>query len=139
MNIDRLLEIIKLLKDEGLTEITIAEGESRITVRREPGGLAGSAVPQAAPPLEVQPAADDGSFTLTAPLVGTFYRRPSPEEEPFVRPGDVVEPGTTICIIEAMKVMNEIKAERAGRLVRALVDDGDPVEFSQDLFVFERA
>jgi len=140
VELERLQQIVKLLKEQGLSEITLEEGDARVTVRQDlmvPTAPQVSVTP-VAPPTE-QPAVDDGTFKLTAPLVGTFYRRPSPEDEPFIRPGDIVEAGTTVCIIEAMKVMNEIKAERTGRLVRALADDGDPVEFSQELFVFEKA
>jgi biotin carboxyl carrier protein len=138
VDIERLQRIIKLLKDEGLSEITISEGETRITVRRDAAPVEAARPVPPAPANGESPVGDDGRFTLTAPLVGTFYRRPSPEDEPFVRPGDLVEPGTTVGIIEAMKVMNEIKAEQPGRLVRAMVDDGDPVEYSQILFIFER-
>ena len=141
---EQLHEIVKLLKDQELTEITICEGEQRITVRQ--GGPVGVApvaqavVPaQAAPATEapVAPAAEEGTVTLKAPLVGTFYRRPTPDDDPFVAVGAVVQPGDTVCIIEAMKVMNEIKAEAHGRLLRVLVEDGAPVEYGQDLAVFE--
>jgi len=140
VELERLQQIVKLLKEQGLSEITVEEGDARVTVRQD---LMSPTAPQisvmpVAPSME-QPVVDDGTFALTAPLVGTFYRRPSPEDDPFIRAGDIVEAGTTVCIIEAMKVMNEIKAERSGRLVRALAEDGDPVEFSQELFVFEKA
>jgi acetyl-CoA carboxylase biotin carboxyl carrier protein len=74
---------------------------------------------------------------LTAPLVGTFYRRPTPEDAPFVELGQVVNPGDTVCLIEAMKVMNEIKAETAGRLRVVMAEEGAPVEYGQVLFVFD--
>jgi len=131
VEIERLRKLIELLKEEGLTEITVWEGEDRYTVRRSPAGPAAPPAPKAE---EIQ----EGTFTLTAPLVGTFFTRPSPEDEPFVSPGDVVSPGDTVCVIEAMKVLNEIKAEQPGRLVRTLVEDGTPVEYGQALFVFER-
>jgi len=131
VEIERLRKLIELLKEEGLTEITVWEGEDRYTVRRSPAGPAAPPAPKAE---EIQ----EGTFTLTAPLVGTFYSRPSPEDEPFISPGDSVSPGDTVCVIEAMKVLNEIKAEQAGRLVRVLVEDGTPVEYGQALFVFER-
>ena len=137
-----LKDIIRLLKEEGLTEITVSDGDQRVTVKR---------VLQATPVQQVvrtpssettaQSIASDlpeGEFQLTAPLVGTFYSRPSPDDEPFVSTGDVVQAGDIICIIEAMKVMNEIKAEAPGRVRQALLDDGAVVEFGQPLFVFER-
>jgi acetyl-CoA carboxylase biotin carboxyl carrier protein len=80
--------------------------------------------------------APDG-LVLTAPLVGTFYRRPTPEDAPFVELGQVVNPGDTVCLIEAMKVMNEIKAETAGRLRVVMAEEGAPVEYGQVLFVFD--
>ena len=137
-----LKDIIRLLKEEGLTEITVSDGDQRVTVKR---------VLQATPVQQVMrtPSSDttaqsiasdlpEGEFQLTAPLVGTFYSRPSPDDEPFVSTGDVVQAGDIICIIEAMKVMNEIKAEAPGRVRQALLDDGAVVEYGQPLFVFER-
>jgi len=130
VEIERLRKLIELLKEEGLTEITVWEGEDRYTVRKLPPGRGGSPAPNE----EIV----EGTFTLTAPLVGTFFSRPSPEDDPFVSPGEAVSPGDTVGIIEAMKVLNEIKAEESGRLVRVLVEDGTPVEYGQPLFVFER-
>ena len=134
MDTERLRELVRLLKEEGLTEITVCEGDERITVRREVPG------PGVAAPLDrAEPAAlDDGTFAVTAPLVGTFYGRPSPDDELFVVPGSIVQSGDVVGIIEAMKVMNEVVAEEAGRLRRSLVEDGAAVEYGQELFVFER-
>ncbi len=142
MDMQELKDIIRLLKDEGLTEITIADGDERVTVKRL---LQGSSIQhvQDTPTVE-EPAQDtptelpEREFSLTAPLVGTFYRRPSPDDEPFVAAGDRVQVGDTICIIEAMKVMNEIKAEAPGIVRQALLDDGAIVEFGQPLFIFEK-
>jgi len=144
VELDQLRQIIELLKAEGLTEITVSEGDQRITVRRELSGPAAHAVPTAPPVPEAarstedEEAAPDGTFTLSSPLVGTFYRRPSPDVEPFVSSGDVVAAGDTLCVIEAMKVMNEIVAEEAGRVRQVLVEDGDAVEYGQSLFLFDR-
>jgi acetyl-CoA carboxylase biotin carboxyl carrier protein len=80
---------------------------------------------------------EEGTFVLAAPLVGTFYRRSSPDAAPLAAPGDIVAAGDTIAIIEAMKVMNEIKAEAAGRVIRIVVDDGEAVEFGEPLIVFQ--
>lgn len=128
---EELREIIRLLKSEDLTEITVWEGDRRITVRRAPlGSPHTDAEPQS-------PAPEEGTFTLGASLVGTFYLRPSPDDPPFVEEGAQVKPGDTLGIIEAMKVLNEIKAERAGKLRRILVNEGAPVEYGQPLFLFE--
>lgn len=135
MNEEQLRELIRLLKEEKLTEITICEGDERITVRQAPPG--GKAAPEER--REEQATGEpDGSFTLLAPLVGTFYARPTPEDEPFISPGDIVQAGGVVGIIEAMKVMNEVHADEPGRLRRVLVDDGTPVEYGQGLFVFDR-
>jgi len=134
-----LKDIIRLLKAEGLTEITVSDGDQRVTVKR---ALQATPVSQTLPiETPTQPLASDlpeREFQLMAPLVGTFYHRPSPDDEPFVSTGDIVQAGDTVCIIEAMKVMNEIKAEVPGRVKQALLDDGAIVEFGQPLFVFER-
>ncbi len=135
MDLDKLREIVKLLKKEGLSEITLWEGEQRITVRQEGGVIVQGEAPPSASSLRNQEA---GTITVSAPLVGTFYRRSSPDAEPFVAEGAQVDPGDTLCIIEAMKVMNEIKAESAGRLRQTLVEDGETVQYGQPLFLFER-
>ena len=137
MEIEQLREIVKLLKDQRLTEITVCEGEQRITVRQAgPGSTATVAQWETGEPAAAE--RDEGTLAMTAPLVGTFYRRPTPEDEPFVAVGGIVEPGDTVCIIEAMKVMNEIKAQAHGRLLRVLPEDGAPVEYGQELAIFER-
>jgi len=143
MDMQELKDVIRLLKEEGLTEITVSDGDQRVTVKRD----------YQAPPMQQQvlqtpsietspqpiaPNLPERDFQLTAPLVGTFYLRPSPDDEVFVSIGDVVQAGDTVCIIEAMKVMNEIKAEAPGRVRQALLDDGAVVEFGQPLFIFER-
>ena len=116
--------------------------DQRITVKQD---LTGAAVRPSMPSIHVESEspgggieADEDTFALAAPLVGTFYRRPSPDAEPFVSPGDVVNPGDTLGLIEAMKVMNEINAEASGRVRRVLADDGEAVEYGQLLFVFDR-
>jgi len=142
MDMQELKDIIRLLKAEGLTEITVSDGDQRVTVKRL---LQGTPVQQSqpvppgeAPTQPISPELPEREFQLTAPLVGTFYRRPSPEDEPFVATGDVVQAGDTVCIIEAMKVMNEIKAESPGIVRQALLDEGAVVEFGQPLFIFEK-
>jgi len=131
MDLEELKRLIHLLKDESLTEITLWHGDERITVRQsttQPNRT--DLEPPKEAPLE------SGMFTENAPLVGTFHRRPSPDAPPFVAEGTQVGPGDTLCIIEAMKVMNEIQAQRPGRLERILVEDGRTVEYGQPLFLF---
>jgi len=137
-----LKDIIRLLKEEGLTEITVSDGDQRVTVKRVMQATPVQQVPQVVSiDATAQPVVSDlpeREFQLAAPLVGTFYRRPSPDDEPFVSTGDIVQAGDTVCIIEAMKVMNEIKAEAPGCVRQVMLDDGAAVEFGQPLFVFER-
>jgi acetyl-CoA carboxylase biotin carboxyl carrier protein len=96
---------------------------------------AAAAAPAAAP--AAKPAAADNTFTVNSPFVGTFYRSPSPETPAFVDVGSVVQKGQVLCIVEAMKLMNEIEAERPGRLVEVLIQNGSPVEYGEPLFRFE--
>ena len=133
MDLTDVKRLIELLKEEGLSEITLSEGGRTITVRQEL-----SAPPRRPTPRKEEPAEEEGTFAVTAPLVGTFYRRRAPDEPPLVETGATVAQGDTLCIIEAMKVMNEIPAERAGRVLRVVVEDGSPVEYGQVLFVLER-
>ena len=94
---------------------------------------------ECAPPAPAPAAPPESLHTITAPMVGTFYRSPSPEAESYVEVGHRVTPDTVVCILEAMKVMNEIKAEISGEIVEILVENGEPVEFVQPLFVIKKA
>jgi len=139
VELDQLQQIIQLLKAEGLSEITVCEGDQRITVKQDLIDGTRRQPSPAVPAESERPAEEtEDTFPLTAPLVGTFYCRPAPDAEPFVSPGDVVGPGDALCVIEAMKVMNEINAEEAGRVRQVLADDGEAVEYGQPLFVFDR-
>jgi oxaloacetate decarboxylase alpha subunit len=142
---ERIRELIRVVQESGIGEITIEEGERRVTVRRTddtpaaagPGPVApavAAATPTAEPPLP--PPADD-TIRVEAPMVGTFYRAPSPGAAPFVQEGEAVEPGQTLCILEAMKLMNEIKAEREALVRRICVENAEPVEYGQLLFELE--
>jgi oxaloacetate decarboxylase (Na+ extruding) subunit alpha len=139
---ERLRELIRVVQESGIGEVTIEEGETRITVRRSDEELAtvAPATPfEAAPvPAEeaVEPAADE-VFRIESPMVGTFYRAPAPGEAPFVEEGDVVVVGQTVCILEAMKLMNEVKADRDGRVRRILVGNAEPVQYGDVLFELE--
>lgn len=104
-----------------------------------PTAPAAPGAPEAAAPEEGEPSVGAGEVLIRAPIVGTFYRAPSPEADPFVEVGSTVGPEDTLCIIEAMKLMNEIKAEMAGRIKQILVENAQPVEYDQPLFVLEKA
>jgi acetyl-CoA carboxylase biotin carboxyl carrier protein len=132
-----------VLDELGLAELEVSLGETRVRlVRATPS--AGTAAERAAPAAAAigEPealAAPAGAVTVEAPMVGTFYRASSPTAEPYVREGDVVKEGQILCIIEAMKLMNEIEAKVAGRVVKILVENAQPVEYGQPLFLLDPA
>ena len=151
MKIEEIKTIIKLMSENDLTEFKIEAEDMHLCLKRG-GQLPGSQIiiPAAAPvpaaaPAPVAPAAAPAAapavsanrITVDAPIVGTFYRSPSPDAPAFVKVGDTVSADTTVCIIEAMKVMNEIKAEKSGVIKEILVENGQPVEYGQPIFVLE--
>ena len=149
---DYIEKLAKIIADNDLTEISLEDGEQAITIRKDlpevnmvasaPAAVA--AAPQAAPAVAPQasaqaPAAKEEAKgkAITSPMVGTFYAASSPEAAPFVEVGSTVNVGDVVCIIEAMKLMNEIKAEQAGKVVQICVKNGDPIEFGQVLMYVE--
>ena len=136
---DLVRELAALLRETGLTEIEYAEGDRRIRVARERESAASVPVATiaAAAPMTTAPAAAEGLGAVKAPMVGTVYLAPQPGAAPFVAPGDTVREGQVLLLIEAMKVMNQIPAPRAGRVGQILVDDGAPVEYGQTLLILE--
>ena len=150
MNLKEIKDLIKLFNTSDLNKLKLQEGEFALTL--EKGGetapaavSAPAAQPAATPqPATAQPAAEsekkvpDNAVYITSPMVGTFYRSPSPDSPPFVNTGDVVKKGQTLCIIEAMKIMNEIEAEFDCKILEILVEDGQPVEYDMPLFLVEK-
>ncbi len=149
MDIRKVKKLIELLEESGIAEIEIKEGEESVRISRgatmppvsaPPIVHSAPAVAPAAPvesnPRENDVASTDG-HVVAAPMVGTFYDAPSPESDPFVRVGQAVSVGDPLCIIEAMKIMNPIEADRAGTITAVLVDNGNPVEYEQPLFVID--
>ena len=158
VNLDELRELIGLLRENGLAELELENEGFRIRLRRESAftdsAHTAAPIPQPAPapdkPSAPEPAAsgpahpgtqattaaaqDQDLHIITSPIVGTFYRSPSPTAEPFVKIGSNVEQETVVCIIEAMKLMNEIQAEASGEVVKIYVENGQPVEYGQPLF-----
>lgn len=142
MNIEEIKELIQLANDTGVAELEVQRGDHRVRIKR--AGLerelvlpAAAPVQYAAAPLAPAPAAPvekDNLITIKSPIVGTFYDSASPDAAPFVKPGDTVTPKTTVCIIESMKLMNEIEAEVAGTVVARLVESGKPVEYGEALY-----
>jgi oxaloacetate decarboxylase alpha subunit len=139
---ERIREVVRIVQETGIGELTIEEAGMRVSVRATPDELpvgAASQAPLAIPEPEPVPITrpSNGYIRVESPMVGTFYRAPEPDAPPFVEVGDVVGPGQTLCILEAMKLMNEVKAELEA-VVRAIhVDNAQPVEFGQVLFDLE--
>lgn len=153
LNLEQLKQLIQLFSDSDIGELKLETDAYKIALRKAAqaeGVPVAPQIVQAAPPVvpaapaetpapEPAPAAAEKGGHITAPMVGTFYRAPAPDAEPFVQVGDIVEPGQPLCIIEAMKLMNEIEAERRGRIVEILVENAETVEYGQPLFVLEDA
>ena len=146
-DVRKIRRLVELMKEHDLSEIDIREGESRIQLRRGPEGQVMVHAPQAAHtiahaapavasvPVETAAKADESHIaTIKCPTVGTFYTASSPDSPPFVKVGDHVGPETTVCIVEAMKVFNQIPAEISGKILSVLVENGQPVEFGQPLY-----
>jgi len=139
MDTKRIEELIKLMVDNELSELDISDGESKVRLRRGPGGSVQAApppVPAAAAeaPAEAPTEPAEGLIEITSPMVGTFYSAAGPETSAFVEVGSSVKEDTVVCIVEAMKVMNEIKAECTGTIEDICVTNAQPVEFGQVLF-----
>jgi len=153
MDIRKVKKLIDLLEESGIAEIEISEGEESVRISRFPTGasaqqpvmhysmpqqIAATTAPVAtAAANPVAPPAPKGDHSVTAPMVGTFYSCASPGAKAFVDIGSEVNVGDTLCIIEAMKMMNQIESDKAGRVTAVLVKNGEPVEFGQPLFIVE--
>jgi len=147
MDLKEIKQILKMMDTHGLTEFTLEKEDEKLVLKRDligsaPQQIIQTSVPIAAAPIaapvEVSPAsapAEDSKFiTIESPMVGTFYSAASPDSEPYTQVGQSVGPDTTVCIVEAMKIMNEIKAEVSGTIEQVCVQNGQPVEFGQALF-----
>ncbi len=149
---DYIEKLAKVLADTGLTEISLEDGDQAITLRKEVVVASAPQVVAAAPVAQAAPAAAPASTPaaaasevksapkgtpITSPMVGTFYKSPSPDAEPFVKVGSTVNKGDVVCIVEAMKMMNEIESEISGTVTEICVEDGQPVEFGQVLLYVE--
>ena len=165
MEYKQIQELIKTINKSSISELSIEDGDFKITIKQEfnsgnvqyvsmpqtpampmqqmpaaqPAANAQPAAPAAAPSAEkpAAPAEASNMITVKSPMIGTFYRSPSPGKPVFVNVGDEVKPGQVLCIIEAMKLFNEIECEVSGRIVKMLADDSSPVEYDQPLFLVE--
>lgn len=149
MDLRKLKTLIELVETSGISELEVTEGEEKVRIVKSGGAPSGGMVmlPQAAPvaapaapaaaPAPAAAAPVISGFTVKSPMVGTFYRSSSPTSASFVDIGSKVAEGDTVCIIEAMKLMNEIPAEKSGTITQILVENGQPVEYGQPLFIIE--
>ena len=158
MDIRKIKKLIELLEESGIAEIEIKEGEEAVRISRMPaagsapiypqythmGNLPMAMAPQIEAPAKAAPAIEGpaakpkpNEHVITAPMVGTFYASPSPGAKAFIEIGDEIKVGQVLCIIEAMKMMNQIEADKAGKVTSIMARNGDPVEFGQPLFVVE--
>ena len=146
MNIKELEKIVELLCENGATEFELEQDGTRLLVKRGGGQAVLTSVPVVQAPVQAStsPAdeaaaleSEDGLEKVKSPIVGTFYRKPSPEADAFVQEGDKVSKGDTLCIIEAMKLMNEIESPCDGTIQKVLLSDGQVVEFGEPLFLIE--
>lgn len=159
MDFRQIQELIKMINKSNIGELTIEQKDFKISIRQKEENVTqfvqsspmqapamvlpqqtsqASAATQPTPaekPKTTEPASN--TITIKSPMIGTFYRRPSPDKPNFVDEGDIIAPGKVICVIEAMKLFNEIEAEVSGKIVKVLVDDASPVEFDQPLFIVE--
>ena len=146
MDLDRIQELLKLMESHKLEEIEIEDKDFRVRLKKETLGVVAT-VPHAQVVAASAAAALDSDATpestdhhiITSPIVGSFYRGPSPDAEPFVEVGDPVDPDKVVCIVEAMKVMNEVKAEVQGVIEKILIEAGKPVEYGEPLFRVARS
>ncbi len=148
MDLRKLKKLIDLVQESGIAELEVTEGEERVRISRVNQGNVQMMMPApaqavAAPPAASAPVAVPAlpapekveGHIVKSPMVGTFYRAPSPGAKPFVEVGDKVSPGDTLCIIEAMKLLNEIEADHGGTIKEAYVENGQPVEYGEPLFL----
>ena len=154
MDLRKIKKLIEMLQESDLNEIEVKEGEESVRINRKKESVIHASTPislgqnlnQSSTPLpqtdsseiENGQAAEDLNH-ITSPMVGTFYRKPAPDKEPFIEVGQTVKKGDTVCIIEAMKMMNQVKSEFDGKVIAINIEDGDPVEFGQELISIEKS
>ena len=143
MDIRKIKKLIEMLQDSDLNEIEVSQGEESVRISRDSNNTVSTQMPLKSDPIqvpeigkeEIQPELSGNQ--IKTPIVGTFYRRPNPEKAAFINVGDIIEVGDVVCIVEAMKMMNEIKSEYSGKVVSIIAEDGQPVEFDQTLIIVE--
>ena len=142
MDIRKIKKLIEMLQESDLNEIEVSQGEESVRISRG-NNIVSTQIPLSNNPIQVSEIGEDeiqqelSGNQIKSPIVGTFYRRPNPEKAAFINVGDIIEVGDVVCIVEAMKMMNEIKSEYSGKVVSIIAEDGQPVEFDQTLIIVE--
>ena len=154
MDLRKIKKLIEMLQESDLNEIEVKEGEESVRINRKKESVIHASTPisvgqnlnQSSAPLPQIDSSEMGNGQaaedlnhITSPMVGTFYRKPAPDKEPFIEVGQTVKKGDTVCIIEAMKMMNQVKSEFDGKVIAINIEDGDPVEFGQELISIEKS
>lgn len=148
MDIRKIQRLIEILQSSDVTEIEVSTGEERIRISRGAASMALMPAPtfvQTAPathlsapaPLSIPAASEPAGHVIKSPMVGTFYRAPAPDAAPFVEEGDMLKSGQVVCLIEAMKLLNEIESDVSGRILKILAENGQPVEYGEPLFIID--
>ncbi|MEY3177925.1 MAG: acetyl-CoA carboxylase biotin carboxyl carrier protein [Bacteroidota bacterium] len=158
MDLKQIQDLVKMVNKSNISELTIEEKDIKITIKQKEDKYVTAAPVQALPQMQAMPVAAapvasapaaaapaaalkaaDNLITIKSPMIGTFYRKPAPDKPNFVEEGDEVRNGKVVCVIEAMKLFNEIESEVSGKIVKILVEDASPVEYDQPLFLVEPA
>ncbi len=151
MDLNLIKKLIKIVEQSEITDLSVEEGELKVSITKSsnnqkyavmgpppmPAVSYQAPAPSAAPAPAPAQAQENNYHEIKSPIVGTFYKASSPESEPFVKVGDHIKPGMVLCIVEAMKLMNEIESDVSGKIVKILVDNASPVEYNQPLFLIE--
>ena len=145
MDLRKIKKLIEMLQESDLNEIEVKEGEESVRINRKKESIIQTTAPSTHKSDQLEK--NDGENTIeygnhekiVSPMVGTFYRKPAPDKEPFIEVGQMIKKGETVCIIEAMKMMNQVKSEFDGKVISINIGDGEPVEFGQELISIEKS
>ncbi len=148
MDLRKIKKLIEMLQESDLNEIEVKEGEESVRINRKKEGIIHASNPSISEKVsaptndadQIQKSLDSENYEkIVSPMVGTFYRKPAPDKEPFVEVGQTIKKGDTVCIIEAMKMMNQVRSEFDGKVISINIGDGEPVEFGQELISIEKS
>ena len=145
MDLRKIKKLIEMLQESDLNEIEVKEGEESVRINRKKESIIQTTAPSTSKTDLLEKNDGENTFEyanhekIVSPMVGTFYRKPAPDKEPFIEVGQMIKKGETVCIIEAMKMMNQVKSEFDGKVISINIGDGEPVEFGQELISIEKS